>query len=334
MDTYLISGVNGMKPKLLLNAGTCFSATSPLWYTLGLNNHYAHTGHAKEHNYLYHLMIDAKRSINTPSQLNTSVRINQKWEQNDLIKELPKKKQKKRDGKDGFMHVYPEMTKRSSYIEGKWTLEERKDFFDNPELSIDKYIKYYLKHWENFKCEYKSVADFSNNNACLSVEFMEKIKPKLLEYFDIKVTMIFRDPVRRLFSACNRVHHFERDKIIENFRKWVSSNQMEKNVYYSDIYDNHCQVWGKDNVFPIVMEEFSTDKLSDFLGYRLVTAHQNCYYPDMGSKAPKYPGLSDQYNSDKVDLDKETYEFALEHMNNVYKSFNTTFGYIPKRWQR
>jgi len=168
----------------------------------------------------------------------------------------------------------------------------------------------------------------------LSVEFMEKIKPKLLEYFDIKVTMIFRDPVRRLFSACNRVHHFERDKIIENFRKWVSSNQMEKNVYYSDIYDNHCQVWGKDNVFPIVMEEFSTDKLSDFLGYRLVTAHQNCYYPDMGSKAPKYPGLSDQYNSDKVDLDKETYEFALEHMNNVYKSFNTTFGYIPKRWQR
>ena len=132
-----------MKPKLLLNAGTCFSATSPLWYTLGLNNHYAHTGHAKEHNYLYHMMIDAKRSISTPSQLNSSVRLTQKWEQTDLIKKT-KKKEKKRDGKDGFMHVYPEMTKRSPFIEGKWTLEERRDFFDNPELSIDKYIKYYL----------------------------------------------------------------------------------------------------------------------------------------------------------------------------------------------
>ena len=82
------------------------------------------------------------------------------------------------------------------------------------------------------------------------------------------------------------------------------------------------------------MEEFSTDKLSDFLGYHLVTAHQNCYYPDMGSKAPKYPGLSDQYNSDKVDLDKETHEFALEHMSHVYKSFNKTFGYIPRKWQK
>ncbi len=332
MDTYLISGVNGMKPKLLLNAGTNFSATTPLWYTLGLNNHYAHTGHAKEHNYLYHMMIDAKRSINTPSQLNSSVRLTQKWEQTDLIKKT-KKKEKKRDGKDGFMHVYPEMTKRSPFIEGKWTLEERRDFFDNPELSIDKYIKYYLKHWENFKCEYQSVADFSNTNACLSVEFMERIKPKLLEYFDIKVTMIFRDPIRRLFSACNRVHS-KSGGIMEGFRSWVLFDSMEENVYYSDIYNRHCQVWGKENVMPIIMEEFSTDKLSDFLGYSLVTAHQNCYYPEMGSNAPKYPGLSDQYTSDKIDLYKETYEFALEHMENIYKSFEDTFGYIPETWKK
>ena len=82
------------------------------------------------------------------------------------------------------------------------------------------------------------------------------------------------------------------------------------------------------------MEEFSTDKLSDFLGYHLVTAHQNCYYPDMGSNAPKYRGLSDQYTSDKVDLDKETHKFALEHMDHVYQAFKLTFGYIPKKWQK
>ena len=129
-----------MKPKLLLNAGTNYSATSPLWYTLGLDNKYAHTGHAKEHNYLYHMM--------TGYNPTKSVRLTQKWEQNDIIKKPNKKKREKaRDGKDGFMHVYPEMTKRSPYIKDKWTHEERVDFFDSPELSIDKYIKYYLKNW-------------------------------------------------------------------------------------------------------------------------------------------------------------------------------------------
>ena len=316
-----------MKPKLLLNAGTNYSATSPLWYTLGLDNKYAHTGHAKEHNYLYHMM--------TGYNPTKSVRLTQKWEQNDIIKKPNKKKREKaRDGKDGFMHVYPEMTKRSPYIKDKWTHEERVDFFDSPELSIDKYIKYYLKHWENFKCDYHSMADFSNSNACLSVEFMEKVKPKLLENFDIKVTMIFRDPIRRLFSACNRVHSKAHGRIIPAFKEWVSGGRMEDNVYYSEIYDRHCQVWGKENVFMIVMEEFSTKKLSEFLDYPIVHAHENCYYPDMGSNAPEYAGLSDQYTSDKVDLDKDTYQYALDHMDHIYKAFETTFGYIPDKWQK
>ena len=177
------------------------------------------------------------------------------------------------------------------------------------------------------------VTDFSNTNADLPEEFIDEIAPILLKNFDIKVTMIFRDPIRRLFSACNRVHS-KSGGIMEGFRSWVLSESYEENVYYSDIYNRHCQVWGKENVMPIIMEEFSTDKLSDFLGYRLVTAHQNCYYPEMGSNAPKYPGLSDQYTSDKIDLYKETYEFALEHMEHIYKSFENTFGYIPETWKK
>ena len=54
----------------------------------------------------------------------------------------------------------------------------------------------------------------------------------------------------------------------------------------------------------------------------------------MGSNAPKYPGLSDQYSSDKIDLYKETYMFALGHMEHIYKSFEDTFGYIPKAWRK
>ena len=54
----------------------------------------------------------------------------------------------------------------------------------------------------------------------------------------------------------------------------------------------------------------------------------------MGSNAPEYAGLSDQYTSDKVDLDKDTYQYALEHMDHIYKAFETTFGYIPDKWQK
>ena len=44
-----------MKPVLLLNVGTCFSATTPLWYTLSLDNMYVHTGHTKANGYLWGL---------------------------------------------------------------------------------------------------------------------------------------------------------------------------------------------------------------------------------------------------------------------------------------
>ena len=44
-----------MKPILLLNIGTAFSATTPFFYTLALDNKYFHTGHIKAHSYLYAL---------------------------------------------------------------------------------------------------------------------------------------------------------------------------------------------------------------------------------------------------------------------------------------
>ena len=49
-----------MKPTLLLNIGTCFSASSPFHYTLGWDNKYCHTGHCKEHQYLYIMQIGKK----------------------------------------------------------------------------------------------------------------------------------------------------------------------------------------------------------------------------------------------------------------------------------
>ena len=322
LDIFQKNGVSGMKPKLLLNAGTCFSATSPLWYTLNLDNKYCHPGHVKEHNYLWHMDIGKITD-------NKSVRL-QNW-QKYIVKGHKKSKGQK------FEHVLPEMLAESKWVKDKWTLDENRDFFANKEINIEKYIKYYLKHWDNVKEDFQSVADFSNQNAVLSVPFMKKIKPKLLEHFDVKVTMIFRDPIRRLWSSINRVCHFDLEKTKEHF-KFCVSGRMEDNVYYSDIYNRHCNVWGKENVHMIVMEELWSDygkmiDLSNFLDFPITKIHENVYYPEMGTKAPKLRGLPDQWKSDKLDLDKETWEYASEHMNHVYKSFEYTFGYIPTNWR-
>ena len=127
---------------------------------------------------------------------------------------------------------------------------------------------------------------------------MQIIKPRLLEYFKVKVIMIFRDPFRRLWSVCNKGN-------IRDFRRWVSG-ELEPNAMYADIYKRHRNVWGEENVHMIVMEELwegKTQALSNFLDFPINTVHENVYYPERGTKAPHYEYLKDQWISDKHDLD-------------------------------
>ena len=288
-----------MKPILLLNSGVAFSATSPLHYTLCWDNKYAHTGHCKEHHYLHILETGDK-----------------------LVKDefLKAKRQKQHRRKP------PILCPDSEYVKFKG-----ENFFCD-DITIDRYISYYLEHWDNIKNDYKAVADFSNSNATLSVNFMQSIKDKLLSFFDVKVIMVFRDPVRRLFSVSNLVSPDPKDHI-----KMCVGGRLEPNSYYSDIYRRHLEVWGKDNVHPIIMEEFwagDTKPLENFLDFPLPNIHENVYYPDMGSKAPHHPYLQDQWQSDKVDLDIETHKYCLEHLDYIYTDFAKTFGYIPEAWMK
>jgi len=312
-----------MKPILLLNAGVAFSATSPLHYTLGWDNKYAHTGHCKEHHYLYILESDdrhAKREF------------------------LHEKRQKANDKKPIILG--PD----SEYVKFKG------DYFFNPDNSIDNYIKYYLEHYDNIKDHYKAVADFSNSNAILSEKFMNSIKPKLLENFDVKVIMVFRDPIRRLWSVSNViVNNWKTLKKNKSKRKHSSTNwniepenvidyikmcvggKLEPNAYYHDILRRHRNVWGRDNVHPIIMEEFwagDTQPLEDFLEFPLPKIHENVYYPDMGSKAPHYDYLKDQWQSDTEDITKDLYEYCLSKIKYIYDEFVLEYGRMPEAWMR
>ena len=277
------------KPTLLLNVGTAWSASSPLHYTLSLDNKYAHTGICKENWYLYNLQENTNKQFSAD----------------------------KRNFKP------PETTDKHN-----WRILEGK-------RSIDTYIEYYNSLWEHIKDDYAAVADFCNLNVLLTEEFMQSIKDKLLENFDVKITMIFRDPIRRFFSTCN-VNLIIDDDPIETI-KYCVRGEMEQNVYYSRIYRKYKNVFGEDKVHMIVMEELWSDygkmiDLSNFLDFPLTKLHENAYFPEMGTKAPHYEYLEDQWGSDKVDMDEETYNYCLEHMDQVYSDFAKTFGRIPANW--
>ena len=293
---------------LLISAGTAFSATSPLHYTLCWDNNYAHTGVVKESMYLFQL--------NYPDQ----------WKKRTKRNRQRKKIIRPGDSKPTIL------TGDSKYC--LQMSQEHKDEFLKGKVSLENYINYFERHWEIIKDDYKAVADFSNLNACLSEEFMQSIKPKLLEHFDVKVVMVFRDPVRRLWSVCNKSCQYQDDNVKYLFKKWVGG-ELEPNAMYSDIYKRHRNVWGEENVHMIVMEEFWSGKvqpLSEFLNFPIKTVHENVYWPDKGSKAPHYDYLWDQWISNTHDLDLKTWAYGMNNMSWVYKDFKNTFGYIPDKW--
>ena len=316
------------KVKLLLNVGTCFSATSPFHFTVSLDNKCVFTGHKKESAYLVNLMYEKPNRFISGNF-------------------APVKRSKPNNVPKG--RKPEELTHRSKYIVGKWTEEEESQFFYE-KVSIENYIAYYLKHWENCKDDYEWVGDFSNHNSFLSITFMQSIKEKLLEHFDVKITMQFRDPVRRLFSKANAQTNpkhqgysgqYPNMTPIQVMYKWLSG-RFESQSFYSSLYRKYCQVWGVENVRAIVMEELwnpDTQKqelshLSDFLGYKLTKVHENVYYPDMGNNPPKYDYLIDQWSSDWKNITNDQYSVCAKLMKSVYVDFQKTFGYIPEAWMK
>ena len=289
------------KIKLLLNVGIPYAATTPLWYTLAWDNKYCHTGNCKEPHWLDVIQ----------------------FEQQEKYGKI------KKDRRRWFLKVptsYKKKGKPSEIQRTSFTSEEEQYFFSLP-TSIEKYIEYFKKHWDSVKNEYQCVGAFSNSNCTLTKDFMMDIRDQILDVFDVKVIMVFRDPVRRLWSSsfCNENHIF-----------WEFENYKNGDVSldnYDVIYNNHCAVWGKQNVFPAIMEKIwkDTSELSDFLGYKIDKMHRNVYYPELGSKSPHYEYLKDQWVGETIDIDYDRLRSKLEWL---YTDFERTFGYIPEEWTK
>ena len=294
------------KIKLLLGAGVPYCATTPLWYTLTWDHKYCHTGHKKEPQWLDVIQKQQEQKYN---------------EKYDLGVRLQDRRPKFTRIPYFYLgHKKPWWIQRT-----KFNRQEEDSYFSLP-TTLEQYIDYYKKHWNDVKYEFQSVGDFSNSTCQLKKQFMLDIRDQLLEVFDIKVILIFRNPVYRLWSMAKC-----------NYEKILISpkGKVDNWNHYAKMYTKHCEVWGKENVLPLIMERVWKDpsELSDFLGYKIEKMHENVYYPERGTKAPKLKWLPDQWAGDTSELAKEIdYESMREEFDYLYTDFEKTFGYIPEEW--
>ena len=296
-----------MKPTLFLNVGTGWSGTTPLYYTLGWYNKYCHSGHRKEKGYLW--LMDLSETRNT-------------FERVKFYKQFfgPSKQSTTNRKPKIFTH-------ESKYIGGNWTEDEIK-YFWSPPFTIEKYIEYYVKHWDFIKHDYKAVSDFSNPNGQCSPEFLRKYAPALKSVFDVKVHAVFRDPLRRLWSL--RQKQNPKDPVRQFMKMGVDFG-------YVQFFLKFVEAFGIENCHMTIMEEFwngETKELSDFIDYEIKEVHPNAYVPDLGPNAPRIQYLNDQWESDIMHMPKEVKEYGLNMLKPVYIHFKDYFGDLPEQWSK
>jgi len=205
-----------------------------------------------------------------------------------------------------------------------------RDIWDN--VTLSKYITLYKNNAKGFD----GVTDFTNANQKLPLDFLVEIKQKLEEHFDIKVIMIFRNPVRRLFSECCAWYN----------NKWVKTKQPTAKDYFMEVLDTgsitdsenyayHFNNWriAGYNPHPIIMEDLYTpesntlQELKDYLEVP-VDLYPTAYWPEKGVDAPLIEGLNCQ-KSDTETLSKEEYEYARKKLSHYYIECQANFIY-PK----
>ena len=299
-----------MKPKFVISTGTGWSATTPLWYTLQVDNQFVHSGLEKESKYLDSILRPIKKY-----NVIEKIRLRNKGFHKDRLPQVKN---------DIFLTQEDIIT------------------FTKPPFTLDKYITYYRRLWETLQendCSYQGVSDFSNVNAWLPKKFCYEVVERLSEYFDVKVLLIVRDPIRRLWSE------------IGGYWSWYSTRQWKSEEEHNQLFFDFIQrdhinyfdiieKWEKICPFHVIIMEqlWEGDKqdkekkrLSDFLDYDIEKIHENAYSPDRGLNAPQYLGLIDQWTSDKYLLREELYN-QVKPLFSVYDKWIDKYGSLPLYW--
>lgn len=315
-----------MKPQFLFNAGTGWSATTPFYYTL-TQSHYCHSGHMKENGYLK-LMTKTGEGQQKYLEFKNNINKDDGWVR-----------------MANNIHLVDEKDVEQLYT---------------PPFTIRRYIDFYLKLYEVVKNDYRAVADFTNYNFEIPENKLTQIRDEMSEHFDIRITFQFRDPIRRYFSevgkfiqhklilpgiSSHKIKHnafVKAKEHIKLFKYYLSNIPIFAPAYYTQNIEKFKRVFGEERVLPIIMEQFwnperkaeQCERLSDFLNHKITHIHENAYYPDIGTNAPHYEGLKDQWDSDFEDMTSQLYEWAKQYLGFVYSDWEKCYGSLPEEWNQ
>jgi len=313
-----------MKPKFHMHPGVGWSATTPFYYTLQICNRYVTTGVTKE---IQYWALAARE--------NTF----------DFLRYRKKNLATAYDNSHTAKIIPPPLAK-----------ELRKNVFDDlylqqfysPPFTIEKYVEYFVL-LNKYKGDYDAVGDFSTYNVDIPDVFLCSIAEKLLEHFDVKVTITFADPITRFYYEVGRLCGLKeygtfaalgkQQKLFMSYidnRKFESTYFDRHNVDYAQTYNKYCKAFGKDNVLPIIMEEFwepnrekeQKERLSEFIDYKIDKIHPNFFWP-LSHTDDTY--LLDQSNSIREPLTPELIEYAKEPMKHFYDDWAKVLP-MPESW--
>jgi len=184
-------------------------------------------------------------------------------------------------------------------------------------------LSYYIDYLNALPGE--RVTDFSNQNHRLSEEFLEEIAPELKKNFDVKCTIIYRDPVKQYYSMS--VHDYRLFKpegtFLEFFRHRIEN---EKPHSYIKTYRNYAKHFP---TYPIVMENLWSHetqellKLSVFLNYPLHSLYPNVYHDGV-----LHESLEDQW-TDQIPINRLDYRIARSKLSWMYDEWEKEFDNMP-----
>jgi len=146
--------------------------------------------------------------------------------------------------------------------------------------------------------------------------------------FDVKIHVVFRDPLRRLWSL--RQKQNPKDPVRQFMKMGVDFGYVQYFIKFVDAF-------GIDNCHMTVMEEFwrgETKELSEFIDFEIKEVHPNAYVPDVGPNAPRIQYLDDQWESDIMHMPKEVKDYGMNMLKPVYIHFKDYFGDLPEQWSK
>ncbi len=208
--------------------------------------------------------------------------------------------------------------------------------FVRKNTTLDWYIEYIKSHIVK---THKGVSDFSNSNTDLPLYFLKQIAPVLEKEFDVRVTTIWRNPVRRSYSQMSAWY---KEKWNDSYEKYPDSitywrSQLDSPSHLLPDYVKVYNTWSSafKKVYPVIMEEVweNPSDLSKFIGHKIEKMHANVYYPERGTQRPEIQGLKDQWSSDLQDLTEEDLQYGRNKLDWIYRNYKHQFKRIPESWQ-